>query len=403
MKCYICENKNLTKFLSLGHQPPSDAFLKASDLEESEISYPLDLYFCAKCFLVQLGFVVDPEILFRDYVYTSGMNNSLKKNFSDLVDKIVKRFKLTNQDLAVDIGSNDGTLLDNYKQYDVKTLGIDPSSATKFAIEKGIDTLVDFFNESTATVAKKKCGKAKVITATNVFAHVPDLSSFMAGINALLADGGVFISESGYLLDLIEKIQYDSVYHEHLRYYSLLSLTTLLKKFNLEIFDAERISTHNGSIRVYAAKAGAYKKSKVLENLIQAEIDFGLNKLETFQKFANDVTTHKLELQNLLIGLKNKGNTIVGIGAPAKGNTLLNYCHLGPEVIDYLMEKSDLKIGLYSPGMHIPVVDEKILFDKQPDYGLILSWNIADELMPKLRQAGFKGQFIIPFPKPLIK
>lgn len=402
MKCQICGDNRLTKFLDLGHQPPSDAFLRTTDLGQPEITYPLELYFCRQCLLVQLGYTVDPEILFRDYVYTSGMNNSLKMNFENLVSKIVKRFKLTSDDLAIDIGSNDGTLLLNYQPYGVKTLGIDPSSATKFAIKKRIVTMVDFFNKNSAQRAKKKYGQAKIITATNVFAHVPNLDSFMRGVIQLLTPNGIFITESGYLLDLLEKIQYDSVYHEHLRYYSLFSLTTLFKKFGLEIFDVERIDTHNGSIRVYAAKTGRYPKSSATIKLLNLEKRRRLNNLKTFRQFADKVTAHRLALQNLLLKFKRKGKTIVGIGAPAKGNTLLNACSLGPEIIDCLVEKSKLKIGLYSPGMHIPVVSEKMLYTKQPDYGLILSWNISGELINKIRKNGFKGYFIIPFPKSII-
>lgn len=402
MKCHICGNNKLTKILDLGCQPPSDAFLTKADLKKPENSYPLELYFCKRCSLVQLGCTVDPEILFRDYVYTSGMNNSLKMNFKNLVSKIVKKFKLTKSDLAVDIGCNDGTLLGNYQHYGIKTLGIDPSNATKFAIEKGITTMVDFFNKNSAIRARKKYGQAKIITATNVFAHVPDLNSFMQGIANLLTSDGVFITESGYLLDLIEKTQYDSVYHEHLRYYSLLSLTALFKQFGLEIFDVERINTHNGSIRVYASKADQYPKSVSMSKLLKLEKQCRLNSLKTMQQFATKATRHRLILQNLLSKLKKNGKTIAGIGAPAKGNTLLNFCHLDQKTIEYLTEKSDLKIGLYAPGTHIPVVAEKIFYTRQPDYGLILSWNIAKELINKIKKNGFKGKFIIPFPKPII-
>lgn len=392
----------MTKILDLGRQPPSDAFLTKADLKKPENSYPLELYFCKRCTLVQLGCTVDPEILFRDYVYTSGMNNSLKVNFKNLVSKIVKKFKLTKSDLAVDIGSNDGTLLANYRPYGIKTLGIDPSSATKFALAKGLATMVDFFDQNSAVRAQKKYGQAKIITATNVFAHVPNLNSFMRGVIHLLTPDGIFITESGYLLDLVEKIQYDSVYHEHLRYYSLLSLTNLFKQFGLEIFDVERIGTHNGSIRVYAARAGRYPKTVSMSRLLKLEKRRHLNELKTLRQFTSKATKHRLALQNLLIKIKKNGKKIVGIGAPAKGNTLLNSCHLGPETIDYLAEKSDLKIGLYSPGAHILVRSEKILYTKQPEYGLILSWNIAEELMSKMKKNGFRGKFIIPFPKPII-
>ncbi len=402
MKCYICGNENLHKFLSLGHQPPSDAFLKAYDLQQPEITYPLDVFICKQCQLVQLGHAVNPEVLFQDYVYNSGTNNSLKINFKNLVDRIVDRWQLTSSDLAIDVGSNDGTLLENYLVHQVRILGIDPSSATSIALEKNIPTMVDFFNEQTAFQAIQQYGPAKVITATNVFAHIDQLHSFMRGISCLLASDGIFISESHYLLDLITKMQYDAIYHEHLRYYSLKPLIHLFSQFNMEIIDAERISTHGGSIRIYAAKKGSHSVSPSVEKLISLEEENGLYQIDTFNKYAQQVKDNKFELLKILVDLKKQGKSIIGIGAPAKGNTLLNYCSLGPDMIDYLAEKSELKIGLFAPGTHIPVIDEERLWREQPDYGLLLSWNIADELIPKLQAKGYKGKFIIPNPTPRV-
>ncbi len=402
MTCFICGNKELFKFLSLGHQPPSDAFLQEEDLFKPEITYPLDLYFCEKCGLVQLGYIVSPELLFRNYVYNAGTNNSLKQNFSELVKKLVKRFNLTASDLAVDIGSNDGTLLENYLPYKVKILGIDPSSVAQMAIDKGIFTIANFFTQNITEQIVKSYGQAKIITATNVFAHVDKLKDFMVGVRKLLTDDGIFVSESNYLLDFINKLQYDAAYHEHLRYYSLKPLKLLFEEFGLEIFDVERISTHGGSIRVYTAKKEAYPVESNVEALIRLEEESGLYRKETYIRFAKRVQENKIVIQELLIEKKNTGGHIVGIGAPAKGNTLLNYCKLDKELIDYLAEKSSLKIGTFSPGVHIPVVSEERLFTDQPDYALVLSWNIADELMPKLRGMGYKGKFILPTPEPKI-
>lgn len=402
MSCFICGKKKLYKFLSLGHQPPSDGFLRARDLLKPEVTYPLELCLCESCHLVQLNYAVDPEKLFRDYVYNTGSNNSLKKSFESLVNNLVKRFNLSASDLAVDIGSNDGTLLSYYQPHKVKILGIDPSSATKLALKNNIPTIVDFFSKELAGKVIEKYGRAKIITATNVFAHVEKLDDFVAGVKDFLADDGVFISESGYLLDFIEKLQYDSIYHEHLRYYSLKPLEILFKKFDLEIIDAERGTIHGGTIIVYAAKKGKQPISNRVAELIRQEENFGLYKKKTFIDFAARVKKNKLTIQRLIIDLKSKGKSIVGIGAPAKGNTLINYCNLDQDLIDYLAEKSELKIGTFSPGMHIPVIDESRLFKDQPDYALMLSWNIADELMPKIRNQGYKGKFIIPHPEPKI-
>ena len=402
MSCFICGEKKLYKFLSLGHQPPSDAFLRADDLLKPEAVYPLELCLCESCYLVQLNYAVDPNKLFRDYVYNTATNNSLKKSFENLVNNLVKRFDLKDGDLAIDIGSNDGTLLSYYKPHKVKILGIDPSSATKLAIKNNIPTIVDFFSKELAAKVIKKYGRAKIITATNVFAHVEKLDDFVIGVRDILTDDGVFVSESGYLLDFIEKLQYDSIYHEHLRYYSLKPLEILFKKFNMEIIDAERGFIHGGTIIVYAAKKGKHPISKRVAELIKQEENFGLYKKETFINFADRVKENGLEIKKLILNLKSKGKSIVGIGAPAKGNTLINYCSLDKNSIDCLVEKSDLKIGTFSPGARIPVVDESRLFKDQPDYALMLSWNIADELIPKLKNKGYKGKFIIPHPKPRI-
>ena len=402
MKCFICGSNRLFQFLSLGHQPPSDAFLSPHQLLEPEITYPLDLFVCEDCYLVQLGYVVDPDILFREYAYTTSSNNSLKVNFKNLVDLVVKRFKLGNADLAIDIGSNDGTLLGNYLPYGVNILGIDPSSVAATAKKNGIPTIVDFFNERVAQEARNQYGSAKVITATNVFAHVADLQSFVRGVQSLLVEDGVFISESHSLFDLITKLQYDSFYHEHLRCYSLKPLRTLFHNIGMELFDAEEITTHGGSLRVYAATKGVYPVADSVRELIKQEEAAGLYDKGSFIRFAGQVKKNKLMLNKLVVDLKNGGNRIVGIGAPAKGNTLLNYCKLDPDLIDYLAERSELKIGTFAPGSHIPVVSEQRVFDEQPEYGLLLSWNLADELMEKLRKNGFRGKFIIPNPTPKV-
>ncbi len=402
MNCAVCRSTNLTKFLSLGHQPPSDAFLDKQNLEQPETTFPLDLYFCSDCALVQLGYAVDPEILFRDYVYNSGTNNSLKVNFAALVEKIVTEYKLTENDLAVDVGSNDGTLLENYIAHKVKILGIDPSSSTSIAIEKGIPTIVDFFNKSTSEKAVTMYGKAKVITATNVFAHVAALDSFMNGITALLADDGIFITESGYVVDMVEGMQYDSIYHEHLRYYSLKPLIKLFEGYGMEIIDIEHITTHGGSIRVYAARKDTQKINTRVSECLEKERATGYHDIALYHAFAKNIILTKFKLLDIIFSLKKEGARIVGIGAPAKGNTLLNFCKIDSDMISYLTEKSALKIGLFSPGMHIPVIDEQRMLEEQPEAALILSWNIAEELKTKLRSLGYRGKFITPNPIPRI-
>ncbi len=402
MKCYACKKDGLKLFLSLGHQPPSDAFLKPEDMNKPEETYPLDCYFCPSCTLIQLGYAVDPEILFREYVYNTGSNNALRVNFHELVEKILKKYQPQKGALAVDVGSNDGTLLENYIPHGLNILGIDPSSATSIAIEKGIPTLVEFFNKEVAEKAVTRYGKAQIITATNVFAHVVEIDSFMDGVVSLLADDGVFITESAYVVNMVNNMSYDQIYHEHLRYYGVKSLETLFERYSMEIIDIEEIQSHGGSIRVYAAKRGAHVKEASIAEFLTHEQEEGFWKFEKYEQFAKKIVDTKFKLLDIIFELKRNGQRIIGIGAPAKGNTLLNYCKIDSDLIDYLTEKSKLKIGLFSPGMHIPVVDEELLLKEQPEAALILSWNLAEELIPKLRKLGYKGKFILPNPVPIV-
>src|SRR3989344_7677969 len=261
-KCQLCESSKMHKFLSLGSHPPSDNFLTEQELKTPQAKYPLDVYFCDNCKLVQLGYAADPKILFTDhFVYTTASNDELVRNFAALVDIIIKRFNLTEKDFAVDIGSNDGTLLSNYLPRGIKVLGIDPSKAAELAQQKNIPTLLEFFNEKTAKKIAQEHGKAKIITATNVFAHVKEIDSFMKGVQVLLADDGAMIEESHYILAMIENMQFDSIYLEHLRYYSLKPLIYLFSKYGMDVFDVERITTHGGSLRVFTCKKGSYKIS----------------------------------------------------------------------------------------------------------------------------------------------
>ncbi len=402
MECQICSNEKLHKFLFLGEHPPSDRFLDKNQLDKPEPKYPLGVFFCENCSLVQLGFAVPPEILFTDsFVYTSGSSGELVKNFFSLVDKLTQKFNLNSNDFAVDIGSNDGTLLSNYPEK-IKVLGVDPSEASKLAVQKGIPTQRTFFNEKIAEKIVLEHGKAKIITATNVFAHVKELDSFMKGIKTLLADDGVFVEESHYLLDMIQKMEYDSIYLEHLRYYSLKPLIKLFELYGMQVFDAERISTHGGSLRVYACKKNAYNISDNISKILNEEKKAGLHEKKTFDEFAEKVSETKFKLREILLKIKKENKSIAGIGAPAKGNTLLNYCKIDSSILDYLAERGSLKVGKFSPGMHLKVVDEKQVFEDQPDYALLLAWNLKNIIIPKLKEKGFKGKFIIPNPEPHI-
>lgn len=401
-KCQICNNPNLKSVLFLGYLPPVNQMYPINTRPKEQPSYPAELLYCPKCHLAQLGLVVDPQIIFsKEYPYTSGTTKILRDNFASLGKEVREIIGLKSEDLVVDIGSNDGTLLSNFKDH-VKIVGITPEDIGKLAIARGIPTLLEYFRKETVGKILRKYGKAKIVTAANVFAHIEDVNTVLNNAISMLSPEGVFISESHYLYSLINTIQYDTIYHEHLRYYSLTSLNYLFKKHGLEVFHAKQIPTHGGSIRVYAAKKGFYPVNKSVASILSKEKST-VTDMKNLLIFKERVVMSKLELYELLLGIKRKGGRIYGISAPSRASTLINYVGLDQDIIDYVVEvKGSHKIGRYIPGTLIPVVDEKKLYDDQPEYALIFSWHIAKELMPKLRANGFKGSFVIPLPKPRV-
>ncbi|MBU1031633.1 class I SAM-dependent methyltransferase [Patescibacteria group bacterium] len=400
--CQICDNSNLKSVLFLGYLPPVNQLHPIGSKPKEQPSYPAELLYCSKCHLVQLGLVVDPQVIFpKEYPYTSGTTKVLRDNFADLGQEVRKIIGLHTDDLVVDIGSNDGTLLSNFISY-AKVLGITPEDIGKLAIKKGIPTVQNYFRAEVVAKVKKEYGKAKIITAANVFAHIEDVNGVLDNIISLLSPDGVFISESHYLYPLIKTVQYDTIYHEHLRYYSLASLNYLMNMHGLEIFHAKQIPSHGGSIRVYAARKGLYPKNKSVSKILAKEKEI-VTQMNNLFKFKNKVVLSKLGLQKLLLEIKKKGKRVFGISAPSRASTLINYLKLDQDILDCVVEiKGSYKIGKYIPGTLIPIEDESQLYSKQPDYALILSWHIAQELMPKLKDKGFRGKFIIPLPKPRI-
>ena len=330
-----------------------------------------------------------------------GSSKLLKKNFQELYDECRKIIKISTNDLVVDIGSNDGNLLNNFKN-NHKVLGITPEKIGKLAIKKGIPTILRYFNKKTATYVKKRYGKAKIVTATNVFAHIEDVRSLMQNIIQILEKDGIFVSESHYLVSLIQTNQYDTIYHEHLRYYSLSSLEYLFNKYGLRIIHAKKINTHGGSIRVYVTKSKKFKVNKSINKILNFEKKY-LN-FNTFDKFKKRVVQSKIDLYSILKNIKTNNKKICGIGAPARASTLVNFVGLDENIIDYVVEiDGSKKIGSYIPGTKIPIVSEKKLFTDKPDFAILFSWHLASELKYKLRKKGYKGKFIIPLPKPYIK
>ncbi|MFH1202694.1 MAG: class I SAM-dependent methyltransferase [Candidatus Omnitrophota bacterium] len=401
-RCQICDNADLEPILFLGYLPPVNKMHKIGEKPKEEASYPAQLLYCPRCHLVQLGLIVDAGVLFPpEYPYTSSTTKILRDNFAELYKESVGIIDLKSDDLVIDIGSNDGNLLSNFKD-NHKVLGVTPEEIGKIAIQRGIPTIIDYFNQEVVERILKENGQAKIITATNVFAHIENINEIVGCILRLLSKDGVFISESHYLLSLIETLQYDTIYHEHLRYYSLHSLQYLLNAHGLEVFHAKRIPTHGGSIRVYAARKGRYAVKDTVDKLLEEEKMIVLRK-ESLLKFKERVVISKLELNSMLKDIKKSGKRIYGISAPSRASTLINYTGLDDGILDCVVEiKGSHKIGKYVPGTLIPIFEESVLFQNQPEYALLLSWHIADELIPKLKQKGFKGKYIVPLPSPMI-
>jgi len=402
LNCSICSSENLTKFLDLGTQPPPLNFVTKEEFDIKDQRFPLQVFFCNSCGLVQSGPAVDPNLMFIDYVYSSGISVSFKEHLKSLAKHIVNRFEITSNDLVIDIACNDGTLLSFFSDYGPKILGVDPSSVAKEAKDNGIPIINDFFNETVARDIVSSNGKAKAITATNVFAHVNELRSFMNGIKLILSDDGVFVTESQYLLYILEKLEYDTMYHEHLRYYGLKQLVKLFDLYGMEVFDVELMHAQGGSIRVYASFKGKFPISDAVKKVLHNEEEKNLHSLDTWKTFARNVAENKEKLCSILSEIKSQNKNIVGISAPGRSTTVLNFCNINSDTLDYITEKSDLKIGKYTPGTHILVEDDEKLVTEQPDYGLLLSWHLADSIIPKIRKNGYKGKIIVNLPEPKI-
>jgi SAM-dependent methyltransferase len=401
--CQICGHAPLDAVLSLGYMPPVNQMVPVGQAPHQLPWFPTTLLHCHNCDLVQLGLAVDPTIIFPpEYPYTSGTTKLLRDNFADLQRESAAMLGLTDNDLIVDIGSNDGTLLSNFQTGGQRVLGIEPTDVGDIANQRGIPTIKRYFGVEVAREVKREFGAASIVTAANCFAHIEDIHAVVDGIVELLKPDGVFISESHYLIPLLDTLQYDTIYHEHLRYYSLTSLKHLLEMHGLEIFHARLIPSHGGSIRVYAARHGMRSIQDGVRRMLATEPrgDAMVKRLDTFRR---DVTLSKLRLLSMLCELKENGARVVGISAPSRASTLVNYVGLDEGIIDYVCEiVGSLKIGKYMPGTQIPVVEESRLYSDQPDCAIIFSWHIADELAPKLRAKGFRGKLITPLPAPRI-
>jgi SAM-dependent methyltransferase len=400
--CQICGEEELVSALFLGFLPPVNTMRSIGAPHDSEAWHPAELLACPRCHLAQLGYVVEPAMLFPpDYPYTSGSTRILRENFADLQRQATALVGLTREDFVVDIGSNDGTLLANFQEAGHRVLGIEPTDTGELARARGIETMTAFFGAAAAERAVAAHGQATLVTAANVFAHIPDPHAVVDAVVSLLRPDGVFVTESGYFREIVETLQYDTIYHEHLRYYTLTSLSALLEPHGLRVVHAQRIPTHGGSIRVYAALGSAIRADESVARILREEAAAGLADESWIAGFRDRVTRSKLELYELLARIRRDGARIYGIGAPSRGSTLVNYVGLDDGIMECVLEIStSKKIGKFLPGTAIPVLDEAKLFEDQPEYALLLSWHIADELKENLRAKGFQGEFIVPLPEP---
>lgn len=405
-ECRMCHGSKLKTYLDLGFHPHSDGFLTREQLDDKESYYPLRVALCPDCGLHQLDYVVPKEDLYnQDYLYESSVSDTGKKHYYSMAESIAGKLGLEKDSLIVDIGSNVGVLLEGFQKVGMKVMGVDPApKIAEIANKRGIPTINGFFDQDAVKQIIRSSGRASVVTGTNVFAHIDDLDALMRGIKTLLVDNGVFVFELPYLVEMIEHLEYDTIYHQHLSYVSVKPLIRFFKKYGMEIFDiGMEYYIHGGSLRFFVGEEKKRDIASIVEKLFDLEEEKGMYSMARLEQFSKDVQQHRLNLGTMLIDIKKQGKRIAGIGAAAKGNTLLNYCGIHSGILDYLTEKSTLKIGRYSPGMHIPVVSDDELMNDPPDYGLILPWNLSEEIMKHLK--GFKeagGKFIIPIPYPRI-
>lgn len=382
----------------------ANAFLGKESEFATEKQFPLDLYLCETCGLVQLLDVIDPETLFRNYVYVTGTSTTMAAHNKAYAATVTERLGLGKDDLVVEVASNDGSLLRYFDSHGVRTLGIEPArNIARIAREAGIATVEEFFTSTLARELRDAYGSARAIIANNVLAHVDDTRDFLFGARTLLAPDGLLVVEVPWLGKLVANLEYDTVYHEHLCYFSLTALSQIYSAAGLSVVDVEHVSVHGGSLRVYASPAPRESGTASVANLLAEEAAAGLRNPSRLERFARDVSRQRSELRALLESLISDGKTIAGYGAPAKGNTLLQYCNITSTMLPYTVDRNSLKVGCFTPGTHIPVLPVDTLAVRRPDYLLILAWNFADEIMgqqAEYRAAG--GRFIVPLPVPRI-
>ncbi|MCK5398352.1 MAG: class I SAM-dependent methyltransferase [Thermoplasmata archaeon] len=399
--CRFCKVPLSHTFVDLGMSPPSNSYLNSQQLQSMERFYPLHAYVCPNCFLVQLDEFESPDLIFSNYAYFSSYSQNWLDHANKYVEHMINDFGIGPSHQVMEIASNDGYLLQFFDKHGVPVLGIEPAAnVAKVAEGKGIPCLVKFFGLNTAKELAKEDKKADLLLGNNVLAHVPDINNFVKGMKILLNSDGLITMEFPHLLKLMKFNQFDTIYHEHFSYFSLFTVKRIFEKHGLTIFDVEELDTHGGSLRIYAGHSEKIHSigSKV-ESLIEKELTAGLGSLDTYFHFTEKVHKTKRELLSFLIQAKKSGKSIVGYGAAAKGNTLLNYCGIRHDFIDYVVDRSPHKQNLYLPGTHLPIYPTEKIGETKPDYLLILPWNIKEEVMEQMSHIReWEGRFVVPIP-----
>jgi hypothetical protein len=404
--CRMCNSNYLVEAMSLTPTPPGNDFLAKSELGREEQAYPLDLYFCEECHHIQLGHVVDPKILYqKNYSYVTATSAYFINHLKNYSKDMVERFDLKAEDLAVDIGSNDGTCLSFFKEKGMNVVGVDPATEiAEKATESGINTVADFFGYELAVELRKEYGAAKYITSHNACAHIDNLFDVVKGVEHWLDADGIFVLEVGYFADVYSNTWFDTVYHEHVDYHTVAPFEKLFNRVGMELISVERISPQGGSIRVMVQKKGGIiKRDDSVDELIALEAKLGLDKVETLHKFNLKINQVRDRLHNLIHLLKADGKSIAGFGAPTKATTLMAHFGLDATLLDFIVDDNPLKQGLFTPITHIPVLSADALYKMKPDYVLILAWNFAEPIMQMHKKYSEQvGQFILPMPNPEI-
>jgi hypothetical protein len=404
--CRFCAAPLDLTVVDLGMSPLCESFLRVDQIRRMEPFFPLHVFACEQCYLVQLEAFVPPEEIFTEYAYFSAYSTAWVEHARQYVGMITERLGLGGDDLAVELASNDGYLLQHFVGAGIPTLGIDPAANVAKAAEKrGVRTLVDFFGREVAGRLVAEGTSARLIIGNNVLAQVPDLNDFVGGVKILLREDGTATFEFPHLLRLLAGVQYDTIYHEHFSYFSLGTITAIMRAHRLEIYDVQELWTHGGSLRVYAQhEAGPNSPSDAVAELLRREDEEGLRSPARYGQFAEDVRESKRSLLELLIGLRREGRQVVCYGAPGKGNTLLNYCGIRTDLLDYTVDRNPYKHGLYTPGTHIPIFPPEKIAETKPDYVLVLPWNLIDEIASQLAYVGeWGGRLIVPIPTATVR